>query len=258
MQRILVDLSRVRANQQAMAADYKGSAQTHKDALDDIAAARGPLGKCLLDDTIKVVSADGATVKKEINECIIRLRGHENRLQGLVIKSDNVHFPLPGLDQELAQLAVSMAGQPEVAALLNQVRELVQISSSQHQGAGRAAGWTRGKAMLGEFELTQCGNSLNVLPTDAPGKSIAADAGPVKFRVDNGDVHLKPGYEHIKSSVTYENNAVLALQDAEARLGKAIALFPPEDTLIFTDSAKQPEPAPPPPEGETALDIAIK
>ncbi|MBT9587549.1 hypothetical protein IV102_29680 [bacterium] len=236
IQKVMGDLARVQTAASKIQTDYQACTGVAKASVDNLSTARGPLGKALLDDGIKNVAADGATVRKNVNEAVSRLRTNENRLHSLIGQSQNAQWQLPRSDQELQGLALALAGQPAVAALLHQARELVQISSSQHQGATRSAGWARSNAMMGEKELTQCGNAMNAVAADSTGKSVAADAAQVKFRIDNGSPYLKKQSEFMVDTCTAQGNALLCLQDAQTRLGQALEQLPPDQKSLFLSS----------------------
>ena len=226
--KVINDLAHVRASAQQLATDYQACSKRATDSVADIGASRTPLGKCLADDTIKVVAADGATVRKKVKDTVVRLRDNETRLATLIGQADNIIYPLAGDDQELQKLSLELASQPAVAALLDQSRQLIQIGGLQHQGAARSAGWARSSAMMAENEFSQCGNQMNNVCGDAPGKNVAGEAGLVKFRVDRGDSHLRKQSEHTTSTVGYENTALQAFQDAQGRLTQAWQQLPPD------------------------------
>jgi len=228
MQKVLTDVVRVRSSFQQLQEDYQGCAKTASDTLADIASTRGPLAKALTDDTIKNVAADGATIRKEVNEALGRSRSNQNRLHSLIQQANNQQFPLSGCQQELQQLALSFAHQPALASLLDQARERVQFGHTQHLGGTRSAGWAQGRAVMGEKELSLCGNDMNAVAADGVGKSVAADAAKVKFRIDQGEVHLKLQSQHAQETLSYEAAAILCLQDAEICLQQALQQLAPE------------------------------
>lgn len=230
IQKVLTDLTRVRTSFQQLQQDYQACATTASDTLGDIASTRGPLAKALSDDTIKNVAADGATIRKEVNEALGRSRSNQNRLHFLIQQANNLQFPLPACQQELQQLALSLAQQPALASLLKQAQERVQLGQTQHLGATRAAGWAQGRAVMGEKELSLCGNDMNAVAADGVGKSVAADAGRVKFRIDQGEVHLKLQAQHAQETLNYEATAILCLQDAEICLQQALQQPSPGST----------------------------
>jgi hypothetical protein len=226
------DLARVQSTATRLQGDYQSCATAAGDTLADISSARPALGKALVDSGVSLVAADGATVRKKVTDAVGRLRSNQSRLHTLIGQANNSHWQLPRSDQELQQLSLALAGQPAVAALLKQASELVQIGSSQHQGASRAAGWARNSAVSAESELTQCGNAMNAVAADSVGKSVAGEAAQVKFRVDQSNVHLLKQQEHLGETSQCQSNALLCLQDAQVRLAQALEQLPPEDKFV--------------------------
>ena len=229
IQKVLTELGQVQGWAQKLQADYTVCNNSSKDTQGDLASAQDPLGTCLGDSPYTVVSAEGAEVRTQVGQALSRLRNNQYQLQTVVNRSRGVtgHF-LPA-DRELEQLALELAGQPALATLLNQARQRVEISSSQHQGAERSAGWAQSNAVMSERELSQCGNAMNAVVADAPGKSVAGDAKVVKGRVDQGSRYLSKQAEFTQSSVDYEGVSILCLKDARGLLQQALDQLPADD-----------------------------
>ena len=202
---------------------YQACSQETVQTQGDLTAAQPALQTALQDDKKTVVAAEGAIIQKEVKEALWRLRHSQAQLDSLVRKASQVQPSLARADQQFAQLAGELAGQPTSVATLNRCRELVQIASSQHQGAARAAGWARSKALMVERPLVQCGNDIAVIASDEKGMRVDEEAGRVKPCLDQAQALLKEQGGFLQSSQQYQQNSVQCLQEIDWRLAQLLS-----------------------------------
>jgi len=220
LQNVRQQLAGVRASAAVLQQQYGQCAQISRQTDADLSSTLPLMQKALVDTGLTIVAQEGAGMLAAVGQGLTRLRQNESQLPLLVQQANHIHFRVPGLAEELGKLASEISG--PVGSQLAHCQQLVQISSSQHQGAARAAGWAQSKATMADSELSQCGNDLRAVAADRLEVSVAADAARARPRLDQARNYSNQQSQFLRDTQEHQQNALLCLEEVDWRLAGAL------------------------------------